>query len=71
MHYSIDRIIDDLAVLEDDNGDKMQIKMNLLPQGLNVGDCLCRDNLGNFVLDEKETQRRKNEVVALQDELFE
>lgn len=71
MHYSIDRIIDDLAVLEDDNGEKMQIKMSLLPQNLDVGDCLCKDNLGNFVLDYEETQKRKNEVVALQDELFE
>lgn len=71
MHYSIDRIIDDLAVLEDDDREKMQIKMYLLPENSKVGDCLKRDNLGNFVLDLEETQRRKNEIIKLQNELFE
>lgn len=71
IHYSIDRFEGDFAVCESSGGEFTDILISLLPVGVCEGDILVLAQDGKLVVDAEETQRRRNEILRLQEELFE
>lgn len=61
MNYAVDRIIEDIAVLENiETGELLEIKVNELPNEVHEGSILIKNDYG-FILDEKiENDRRES-----------
>ena len=60
MKYSIDRIEENIAVCEGDDGNVLKLKLDELPKGTREGDIIEKRENG-FIIDADETQlRRKN-----------
>lgn len=68
MWYSLDRVEGETAVLVSDAGDSVDVPVSSLPPQTKVGTRL-RQTDGGFVLDEDETARRRQYVLALQERL--
>ena len=66
--WSVDRIVGDVAVLVDDNGNTRDIAMGELPDSIKEG-VLLRLVDGAYIADEAATEMRKNAVLSLQDKL--
>lgn len=66
--YIIDRIEEGFAVVECD-GEMLNIKLDILPKGVKSGDILLNTG-GDFVIDNEETQERRQKIIKLQQELF-
>ena len=66
--YIIDRIEEGFAVVECD-GEMLNIKLNILPEGVKSGDVLTKSN-GNFIINQQEQQTRQQKIQKLQHELF-
>lgn len=63
MKYSIDRIENDIAILENiDNNVILEININDLPKGIKEGNILVKEN-DTFVIDYKEESQRKNDLI--------
>lgn len=60
MRYVVDRIIDNIAVLENiDNKEKKEVEIDLLPKQIKDGTILLLDN-NNYIIDSVyETNRRE------------
>lgn len=71
IHYSIDRFEGDFAVCESSGGEFTDILISLLPAGAREGDILVLAEDGKLMLDAEETQRRRDEILRLQADLFE
>lgn len=67
--YIIDRIEEGFAVVECD-GEMLNIKLNILPEGVKSGDVLTKSD-GNFIINQQEQQTRQQKILKLQQELFE
>lgn len=65
--FTIDRIEDGYAVCIDDEGRQSDIELSLIESGARSGDVLSDD----YKILREETERRRAEIQALQDELFE
>lgn len=65
MYLSIDRIEDGFAICEDDNGNATKIKLELLPYGVCETDVIGVDDEGNYSVDKKETNKRRNLLIKL------
>jgi len=65
----VDRFEQELAVIEVD-GASLTVPRNQLPDGVQPGDAVRFEDDG-IVIDEDETARRKQEIDALMDELWE
>lgn len=62
MKYSIDRIEDDIAILEDiTTKEKKEVKLRLLPKNIVDGSILIYSNK-KYTLDESEELRRRNNL---------
>ena len=59
MYYSVDRIEENTAVLEDDNGKRRSISLLLLPEDTKECDVLFEDENGVLVKDDEEKERRQ------------
>ena len=59
MYYSVDRIEENTAVLEDDNGKRRSISLLLLPEGTKECDILFEEENGVFMKDDAEKERRQ------------
>lgn len=59
MYYSVDRIEENTAVLEDDNGKRRSISLLLLPEDTKECDVLFEDKNGVLVKDDEEKERRQ------------
>ena len=68
-NYSIDRIEENIALLIDDDGKKIEIEVQQLPEGIREGDVLKSEN-GEYLSDEEETKRRKERILSLRNKLF-
>ncbi|WP_312641583.1 DUF3006 domain-containing protein [Hydrogenoanaerobacterium sp.] len=71
IHLSIDRFEGDYAVCENSGGEMSDILISLLPQGVKEGDIIVLHSDGHFELDTEETERRRKEMIELQNKLFE
>lgn len=59
MKYAVDRIINNIALLENiENGTKTEISINLLPKSLHEGAIIVYKN-GTYLLDETEEEKRR------------
>lgn len=69
MQYIIDRFEENIAVLEDQNGNMKNIERKNLPAEAREGDVLIREN-GEFRIDQKERQLREERIQDKFDKLF-
>ncbi len=65
MYYSVDRIEENVAVLEDDNEKKINVDVSSLPQGTSECDVLVKDKNGLFVKDDEEKKRRQDLILKM------
>lgn len=63
--YSVDRILDDVAVLEDTEGTVINVPLTDLPQGVMGGNMLRLVN-GRYELDDVATESRRQRILDLQ-----
>ena len=70
-YLSIDRFEGGFAVCEDDGGVLTSYPCALLPPGTHEGDVVALLPDGSFVPAPDETARRRAQIAALEDELFE
>lgn len=68
--FTIDRIEEDKAVLECENGDIVSIDLTSLPKKIKEGDILYFEE-GSCFLNEAETEQRKKKIESLMNLLFE
>lgn len=61
MEYVVDRLQGVYAVCESENRHTQNIPLYELPSGIKEGDCIVSIE-GNFMIDEKEREKRKREV---------
>lgn len=69
MYYSVDRIEENIAVLEDDNGGKINVGVSFLPQGTSECDVLLKDEDGLFIKDDEEKKRRQDLILKMLENL--
>ena len=62
--FIIDRIEGNLAVCEDSTRSTVNILLEKLPHNVREGDCIICEN-GQYIIDENETQRRREENIKL------
>ncbi|MCR4616400.1 MAG: DUF3006 domain-containing protein [Clostridiales bacterium] len=67
---TVDRIEDKYALCEADNGELFQIELNELPEKTREGSIILVLSDGSYVLDNSATKKRINEMLRLQDMLF-
>ncbi len=69
MKFSIDRIEENIAVCEFDNGDIKEVPLNELPENVTEGSVLELKN-GKYYLDSDETENRRAKNYQLLQDLF-
>ena len=69
MMWSVDRIENGIAVLEDDHRMRKAVSLDQLPVDVTEGDVLVVQD-GNYVVDQQETNRRREQAFQLQQRLF-
>lgn len=69
MKYSIDRIEENIALCEDDDGNVLKLNVDELPQEMREGDIIEKTENG-FVIDADETQLRRKKMAELQRNIF-
>ncbi|MGN1433300.1 MAG: DUF3006 domain-containing protein [Ruminococcus sp.] len=67
--FTVDRIEEDKAVLECENGDCVTLEVKSLPKNIKEGDVLCFEE-NSYFLDEDETEKRRQKIKNLMDSLF-
>ncbi len=68
--FTVDRIENDKAVLECENGDFVCLDLKYLPENIKEGDVFKFEQNSCF-LDKDETERRTRKIKTLMDSLFE
>ena len=63
--YIIDRLSEDIAVCEDENGARREFDASRMPPGAREGDCMKLCDGAMFVADAAETQRRREYMKTL------
>ena len=63
MFYVLERIEDQFAVLISDDRQTFNVELSRLPQGAKIGDVFVFDG-ENYILDDEETQKRKDRIVS-------
>lgn len=66
----IDRIEDDIVVCEDENGLLLNVEMSQFITPIKDGDVVVKNEEGFFVVDIKETQKRKESIENRFNNLF-
>lgn len=69
MKYSIDRIEENIAVCEGDDGNVLKLKLDELPKGTREGDIIEKRENG-FIIDADETQLRRKKMAKMQRNIF-
>lgn len=69
MKYSVDRIEENIALCEDDDGNTLKLPLNELPQNIREGDIIEKTENG-FIIDADEKQLRRKKMAELQRNLF-
>ena len=65
----MDRLEENAAVLENENGEFIDVALNLLPKETRQGSVLRREN-GQYLLDRDEEERRRRANFLRQERLF-
>ena len=66
---SVDRIENNYVVCVNDNGELFDIELSLIYGEIKEGDILTFDN-GKYIIDKGKTESEREEIRALQDDLF-
>ena len=69
MKYSIDRIEENIALCEDNDGNVLKLSVDELPQEIREGDIIEKTENG-FVIDADETQLRRKKMAEMQRNIF-
>lgn len=67
--FTVDRIEEDKAVLECENGDCVNLELKSLPKNIKEGDVLCFEE-NSYFLDAAETEKRREKIKKMMDSLF-
>ena len=67
--FTVDRIEEDKAVLECENGECVTFEVKSLPKNIKEGDVLCFEE-NSYFLDKEETEKRRQKIKSLMDSLF-
>ena len=67
--FTVDRIENDKAVLECENGECVTLEVKSLPKNIKEGDVLCFEE-NSYFLDKEETEKRRQKIKSLMDSLF-
>lgn len=67
--FTVDRIEEEKAVLECENGDCVNLEVKSLPKNIKEGDILYFEE-GSYFLDADETEKRRQRIKSLMDSLF-
>lgn len=67
--FTVDRIEEDKAVLECENGDCVTLELKSLPKNIKEGNVLCFEE-NSYFLDKEETEKRRQKIKSLMDSLF-
>ena len=67
--FTVDRIEEDKAVLECENGECVTLEVKSLPKNINEGDVLCFEE-NSYFLDKEETEKRRQKIKSLMESLF-
>ena len=67
--FTVDRIEEDKAVLESENGECVTLEVKSLPKNIKEGDVLCFEE-NSYFLDKEETEKRRQKIKSLMDSLF-
>ena len=67
--FTVDRIENDKAVLECENGECETLEVKSLPKNIKEGDVLCFEE-NSYFLDKEETEKRRRKIKSLMDSLF-
>ncbi|MEE0869390.1 MAG: DUF3006 domain-containing protein [Ruminococcus sp.] len=67
--FTVDRIEEDKAVLECENGECVTLEVKSLPKNINEGDVLCFEE-NSYFLDKEETEKRRQKIKSLMDSIF-
>ncbi len=65
----VDRIEDGIAVIEQDSG-RIEVPVKMLAEDVREGDIVAFEN-GLYTADKAATEKRRREIVRLQDDLWE
>lgn len=68
MLYSVDRFEGDIAVLIDEDGNRLDVVRTDLPMGIAAGD-MVRLQAGTFQRDDEATAARRARIIELQNRL--
>lgn len=68
--FTIDRIEENKAILECENGEFVTLELSSLPKNIKEGDILNFD-AGSYFLNADETEKRKEKIKNLMSSLFE
>ena len=63
MRYIVDRLIEGIAVLESETGERRTVEAAILPENVKEGDCLTEAD-GIFSLDAERTSARRKKLYA-------
>ena len=69
MKYSIDRIEENIAVCEGDDGNVLKLKLDELPENIREGDIIVRTENG-YTIDTDETSVRRKKMAEMQRNIF-
>lgn len=67
--FTVDRIEEDKAVLECENGEFVTLEVKSLPKKIKEGDVLYFEE-NSYFLDKEETEKRRQKIKSLMDSLF-
>lgn len=67
--FTVDRIEEDKAVLECENGECVTLEVKSLPKNIKEGEVLCFEE-NSYFLDKEETEKRRQKIKSLMDSLF-
>ena len=67
--FTVDRIEEDKAVLECENGECVTLEVKSLPKNIKEGDVLCFEE-NSYFLDKEESEKRRQKIKSLMDSLF-
>jgi hypothetical protein len=70
MRYTVDRIIENIAVLEDENKNTENYPLSALPPHTREGNVLFKDSNGKLVPDKETEASRREKAKSLVDKLF-
>ena len=71
MRYTVDRIIENIAVLEDENKNTENYPLSALPPHTREGNVLFKKTDGSFAFDNDEEAARREKAEELMKKLFE